>query len=145
MSSLKAIKTKIRSIDKTRKVTKAMEAVSAAKMRKAQNKALAGRSYAKAAVGILARLSGGQTLKQHSFMNEREIKRALYVVITSDKGLAGALNSGVLKATLADIRLLGLAVADVHIVAIGRKANEFFSKRGFAVDDYFQNTYENKI
>src|SRR5581483_4619177 len=65
MAGLKAIKTKIRSIEKTRKVTKAMEAVSASKMRKAQTRALAGRAYARAATSILARLSGSRELSNH--------------------------------------------------------------------------------
>lgn len=139
MASLKAIKSKIRSIDKTRKVTKAMEAVSAAKMRKAQMTAIGGRSYAKAAVGILSRVGSAGTLKSHIFMEERLVTSALYMVITSDKGLAGGLNSGVLKATMADIRSLGLSENQVHIIAIGRKANDFFGKRGFTVDTFFPN------
>lgn len=142
MASLKAIKNKIRSIDKTRKVTKAMEAVSAAKMRKAQDRAFAGRSYAKAAVGVLARLSGGQTLADNPLLRKRDISKALYIVITSDKGLAGSLNSGVLKAAVADIRARNLGLSDVRVIAIGRKANEFFSKRGFTVDAYYPNTEE---
>lgn len=140
MASLKAIKNKIRSIDKTRKVTKAMEAVSAAKMRKAQTRALTGRTYAKAAVGILTRLSGGSTLARHPFMQRREYKKALYIVITSDKGLAGGLNSGVLKAVLADIKMLGLQPEEVRIAAVGRKANEFFSKRGYMSESFNANT-----
>ena len=142
MASLKAIKSKIRSIDKTRKVTKAMEAVSASKMRKAQSKAMAGRSYAKSAVGILGRLSGGDTFSRHEYMSARPVKSALYVVITSDKGLAGGLNSGVLKATVADIQAQNLAPADVRIAAIGRKAHEFFLKRGYVSESFNANTDE---
>lgn len=139
MASLKTIKGKITATAKTRKVTKAMEAVSAAKMRKAQVKALTDRAYARAAVSVLSRLSGSATLKRHAFMNERAVKSALYVVVTSDKGLAGALNSGVLKAVVNDIALLGLTPSNVHIVAVGRRANDFFSRRGFVMDGYFEN------
>lgn len=142
MASLKAIKSKIRSVDKTRKVTKAMEAVSAAKMRKAQLRAISGRLYAKAAVGILARLSGGHVLDKHAFMEARDTKRALYVVITSDKGLAGGLNSGVLKAVMADIKARSLQPSEVRIAAIGRKAQDFFSKRGFVSESFNANTDE---
>lgn len=142
MASLKAIKSKIRSIDKTRKVTKAMEAVSAAKMRKAQGRAMAGRSYAKAAVGILTRLSGSGALARHPFMAKREVNRALYIVITSDKGLAGGLNSGVLKGVMADIASLGLSPAQVRIASVGRKAQDFFSKRGFVSESFNANTDE---
>ena len=106
MAGLKQIKSQIRSTDKTRTVTKAMEAVSAAKMRKAQAKAIAGRAYARAAAMVLARVSGSRAMTNHPLATWREPKRALYVVITADRGLAGALNSAVLRATYADIGAL---------------------------------------
>lgn len=139
MASLKAVKGKITATAKTRKVTKAMEAVSAAKMRKAQVRALTDRAYATTAVSILSRLSNSSTFTRHTFMQARTVARALYVVVTSDKGLAGALNSGVLKAVVADCTALGLTPAHVHIVAIGRRAHDFFSRRGFVMDGYFEN------
>jgi F-type H+-transporting ATPase subunit gamma len=144
MASLKAIKSKITATVKTRKVTKAMEAVSAAKMRKAQLRALSDRAYAKAAVGILSSLAGSPALSTHSLVAKRTPSKALYIVITSDKGLAGALNSGVLKAVSADMALLQLTPQDVRIVAIGRRANEFFLRRGFDVISAFENA-EGKI
>src|SRR6185369_8701237 len=108
MAGLKAIKLKIRSVEKTRKVTKAMEAVSAAKMRKAQLRALAGRAYARAAVSILSRVSGSREMFSHPLTEKRDVFQLLYIVITSDKGLAGALNSAVLRAAYADIISRGL-------------------------------------
>jgi F-type H+-transporting ATPase subunit gamma len=134
MANLKNIKTKIRSIEKSRQVTKAMEAVSAAKMRKAQVRALSGRAYARAAAGILARVSGTRQMQTHSLTATRPIKKALYIVLTSDKGLAGALNSAVLRATAADIQNLGLKTNQVSVIAIGRKAADFFANRGIAVE-----------
>jgi F-type H+-transporting ATPase subunit gamma len=139
MAGLKAIKGKIRSIDKTRKVTKAMEAVSAAKMRKAQQQAVHGRDYARAAVSILARVSGSGALDRHPLTATREIRSALYIVITSDKGLAGNLNGGVLRAAAQDIKALDLAPSKIAIIAVGRKANEFFQKRGFEIVAYHEN------
>lgn len=140
MAGLKAIKTKIRSIEKTKKVTKAMEAVSASKMRKAQARAMAGRAYARAAVSILARLSGSRELVSHLLTAQKPLHRALYIVITSDKGLAGALNSAVLRAATADIKALGLTQKDVSIIAVGRKANDFFIARGYKVEKFHHNT-----
>jgi F-type H+-transporting ATPase subunit gamma len=142
MSGLKAIKTKIRSIAKTQKVTKAMEAVSAAKMRKAQQAAIASRAYARAASSILARLSGTKQAEYMALAATRPVNSALYVVITSDKGLAGALNSAVLRATSADIAASGLAVQAVSIVAIGRKAQDYFTTRGYEIVQYYPNTDE---
>ncbi len=139
MASLKAIKSKIRSTAKTRTVTKAMEAVSAAKMRKAQQRALAGRSYARAAAATLARVSGSRELGSHPLATVRPVQKALYVVITSDKGLAGALNSGVLRAAQADITASGLSTSAVSVIAVGRKANDFFATRGYTVEAYHQN------
>ena len=142
MAGLKAIKQKIRSTDKTRKVTKAMEAVSAAKMRKAQQKAIAGRAYARAAVSILSRVSGSRALLSHPLTQTRSLAHATYIIITSDKGLAGALNSSVLRNTLADMQQSGVSKDHTSVIAIGRKANDFFLNRGYSVERYHPNTDE---
>lgn len=145
MAALKQIKNKIRSVEKTGKVTKAMEAVSAAKMRKTQERAIAGRTYARAAAGILARVSGSAELKNHPLTRRRPEGsfRALYIVITADRGLAGALNSGVLRAALADMEKTGtLKNGGARVFAVGRKANDFFAVRGIPVDLYYPNTDE---
>ena len=143
MAALKQIKNKIRSVEKTGKVTKAMEAVSAAKMRKTQERAVAGRTYARAAAEILARVSGSAELKNHPLTTVRPVTMALYIVITADRGLAGALNSGVLRAALADMEKTGtLKNGGVRVFAVGRKAGDFFSVRGIPVDAYYPNTDE---
>lgn len=142
MAGLKAIKSKIRSIDKTRKVTKAMEAVSAAKMRKAQATAVAGRAYARAAVSTLSRVAGSKELAQHPLSIARPVVNALYIVITSDKGLAGGLNSSVLRAVYADILTAKLSQEHVRVIAVGRKANEFFTRRGYVVDVFHPNAVD---
>lgn len=140
MAGLKAIKLKIRSTDKTRKVTKAMEAVSAAKMRKAQQRAIAGRAYARAAVAILSRVSGSKELQSHPLVSGSAAAGALYIVFTSDKGLAGALNSAVLRATAADMAAEGYNASNTSIIAIGKKANDFFLNRGFKIENFYANT-----
>jgi F-type H+-transporting ATPase subunit gamma len=139
MAGLKAIKIKIRSIEKTGKVTKAMEAVSAAKMRKSQTTALRGRAYAKAAVSILSRLSGARELGSHPLTRENESDNALYIVITADRGLAGAINSAVLRAVWAEMKD---SISSTSIIAVGRKANDFFTKRGVKVGAFHHNTEE---
>ncbi len=142
MAGLKAVKSKIRSVGKTRTVTKAMEAVSAAKMRKSQQRAIAGRAYARAAASALARVSGSRELSRHPLAAARPVSRALYVVITSDKGLAGALNSGVLRAAAADIASLRLPQENIGIVAVGRKSQDFFTARGYTIEAFHPNTDE---
>ena len=140
MAGLKQIKLKIRSVQKTGTVTKAMEAVSAVKMRKSQQRALAGRAYARAATATLARVSGSRALASHVLTTARDVTQALYIVITSDKGLAGGLNSGVLRAVSRDIAERGLDTNNVRIIAVGRKANEYFTNRGYTVEEYHPNT-----
>lgn len=142
MAGLKAIKTKIRSIEKTGTVAKAMEAISAAKMRKAQIRAVSGRAYARAALSILARISDARELEHNPLTAVRPVNKILYIVITSDKGLAGALNSAVLRGTLAEITASGFSKESVTLMAVGKKANDFFTARGFTVDVYHPNTDE---
>lgn len=129
--ALKDIKTKIKATERMHKVTRAMEAVSAVKMRKTQAAALSGRAYARAALAILTRLAGTRHVKEHPLGAEREGNKLALVVITSDKGLAGALNSGVLKRAVEALE--GRALEDVTIYAYGKKGYEFFSRRGYKV------------
>jgi F-type H+-transporting ATPase subunit gamma len=119
--ALKQIKNKIISTKKTGKVTKAMESVSAVKMRKSQERALGGRPYVHAALRILKRLADGGDGLSHPLMQARADGATLLVIITSDKGLAGSVNSAVLKQAEAVLR----THQDVSILAIGRKAVEF--------------------
>ena len=125
---------------KSQTVTKAMEAVSAAKMRKAQTTALGGRAYARAAAAVLSRISGSHDIALHPLSAARPVKKILYIVITSDKGLAGALNSGVLRAAAADIKESGLLSENISIIAVGRKANDYFAARGYMIEVFHPNT-----
>lgn len=97
MASLITLKRRIGSIRNTRQITKAMELVSSSKLRRAQKLAQSSRDYREAAYGILARLSTIQEVKQQPLFRSRPIKTRLYVVITSNSGLAGAYNANVLK------------------------------------------------
>lgn len=135
--ALKDIKSKIKATERTHKVTRAMEAVSAVKMRKTQEAALAGRPYARAALAILARLSGSAAVARHPLTANRPIERVALVILTSDKGLAGALNSGVIKAA-ADAAA-AYPVAAVTVYAYGRKGEEYFARRGYRVARAFEN------
>jgi len=135
--ALKDIKAKIAATKRMNTVTRAMEAVSAVKMRKTQGAAFAGRPYARAALSILARVSGTQDLTRHPLTTKRPVKRIALVVLTSDKGLAGGLNSGVLKA--ASTVVAGYAKDAVSVYAYGRKGAEFFTHRDFTLARSFEN------
>lgn len=130
MANLKSIKNKIISSKKMGTVTRAMEAVSAVKMRKSQERALSGRSYAASALSVLERLSGTADLSRHPLMQEREGKTAV-IVITSDKGLAGSLNSGVIRK--ADALIKEFDKKDVVVYAFGRKGGDYFAGRGYTM------------
>ncbi len=136
--SLKSIKQKIRSVGKTRQVTRAMEAVSAVKMRKSQERALTARPFALTAFSILKHISGVADARNHSLMKKRDVTNVLYVVITSDRGLAGSLNSAVLKKVATSIRERGLSQDAVSAIVIGRKGYEYMTKRGYRVLKYFE-------
>lgn len=135
--ALKDIKTKIKATQRTHKVTRAMEAVSAVKMRKTQGTAIAGRPYARAALAILARLSGSADVGQHPLASVREVRKIALVILTSDKGLAGALNSGVIKAAAEAV--LPYAVDAVTVYAYGKKGEEHFARRGYRIARSFEN------
>jgi F-type H+-transporting ATPase subunit gamma len=135
--ALKDIKTKIKATERTHKVTRAMEAVSAVKMRKTQAAALAGRPYARAALSILARLSGSADVKRHPLANVRKVEKVALVVLTSDKGLAGALNSGVIRA--ASEAIASFPADAVTVYAYGKKGEEYFNRRGYRVARAFEN------
>lgn len=135
--ALKDIKAKIQATRRMHTVTRAMEAVSAVKMRTTQDAAMKGRPYARAALSILARLSGSAELKKHPLASERVVTRTALVIITSDKGLAGALNSGVIKAAAAAVA--DMAVGDVTVYAYGKKGEEFFRRRGYEIAQAIEN------
>lgn len=134
--ALKDIKAKIAATKRMNTVTRAMEAVSAVKMRKTQASAMAGRPYARAALSILARLSGSSHVVSHPLSTVREVKRVALVVITSDKGLAGSLNSGVIKS--AEKVATAYPKDAVTVFAYGRKAEEYFGRR-YALKKTFEN------
>ncbi len=138
MAGLKNIKLKIQSVKKTSTVTRAMEAVSAVKMRKSQERALSGRAYAATALSVLERLAGVGDLSQYPLMHEQAGKTCV-VVITSDKGLAGALNSGVIRAVESGLQARGLTKENTVIIALGRRGGDYFLTREWDVREKREN------
>lgn len=124
--ALKHVKNKINATKKTGQVTKAMESVSAVKMRKSQERAFLSRPYVHSAIRVLSRLANSQDGLSHPLAQKREGDRTLLVIVTSDKGLAGSVNSAVLKR--AEQVFGECAVCDT--ICIGRKAVEFAGREG---------------
>jgi F-type H+-transporting ATPase subunit gamma len=137
--SLKEVKSKIRAIKKIHQVTKAMEAVSAVKMRRSQYSAIEARPFALHAIGVLRRLVAVGSAQDHHLVRERpEVRKALIVVVTSDRGLAGSLNTYVLKRVHTLMREQGWTKDTVAILAIGKKGFEHFTRRGFTILDHIE-------
>jgi F-type H+-transporting ATPase subunit gamma len=134
MPGSKEIRTKIKSVQNTRKITKAMEMVAASKMRKAQDRMRRARPYADKVRNIAAHLSQANPEYRHPFLVQRtEIKAAGLVVVTTDKGLCGGLNTNVLRAVTNKLRDLRGANVDVRATAIGNKGFGFLNRIGAKV------------
>jgi F-type H+-transporting ATPase subunit gamma len=136
--ALKQIKNKIISTKKTGKVTKAMESVSAVKMRKSQERAFQSRPYVHAALRILSRVAQSEAVTNHPLVVPRTTGKTLLVVVTSDKGLAGSVNSAVLK-KVDQFRATG---EEVTMIAVGRKAVEFANREKIELLGQFTNLHD---
>ena len=129
MAGTKEIRTKIKSVQNTRKVTSALEMVSASKIRRAQDKMRASRPYARLMRQMIGHIAKANGDYKHPFMRERkDVKRVGYVVISTDRGLCGGLNSNLFRKLLAEIRQHQKNGVEVDIVAIGQKAATFFRR-----------------
>lgn len=129
MAGAREIRTKIKSVANTRKVTRALEMVSASKIRKAQDLMKASRPYARAMRQVIGHLAKANSEYRHPFLNERaEVKRVGYIIISTDRGLCGGLNSNLFRKLLVEIRAWQEKKVEVDIVAIGTKANSFFRR-----------------
>jgi F-type H+-transporting ATPase subunit gamma len=122
------IKTKIKSVQNTRKVTRALEMVSASKIRKAQEQMRSSRPYVQAMRTIIGHLAMAQSDYQHPFLAERAAKRVGYLVISSDRGLCGGLNSNQFKLLLADMKSWQDKGCAIDVVCIGNKATALFRR-----------------
>ena len=129
MAGGKEIKTKIASVKNTQKITAAMEMVAASKMRKAQERMHASRPYAEKIRNVLAHLSQANPEYRHPYLLERdEIKRVGYIIVSTDRGLCGGLNTNLFKATVKEMIEWDSQDVDVDVCAIGRKAVGFFGR-----------------
>ncbi|WAC73774.1 F0F1 ATP synthase subunit gamma [Roseateles sp. SL47] len=134
MAAGKEIRGKIKSVENTKKITKAMEMVAASKMRKAQDRMRAARPYAEKVGNIAANLSKANPEYRHPFMVANpDAKTAGFVVVTTDKGLCGGLNTNLLRATTNKLKELEAAGQKSEVVAIGNKGLGFMNRIGAKV------------
>ncbi|WP_372661675.1 F0F1 ATP synthase subunit gamma [Hydrogenophaga sp.] len=133
MAAGKEIRGKIKSVENTKKITKAMEMVAASKMRKAQDRMRAARPYAEKVRQIAGNLSKANPEYTHAFMQVNNAKTAGFVVVTTDKGLCGGLNTNVLRAVTAKLKELQAQGVSAEAVAIGNKGLGFLNRIGAKV------------
>jgi F-type H+-transporting ATPase subunit gamma len=129
MAGAREIRTKIKSVQNTRKVTRALEMVSASKIRKAQDLMRSSRPYARLMRQVIGHIARANVEFKHPFLVERsEVKRVGYVVVSTDRGLCGGLNSNLFRKLLAEIREWQGKGVEVDVVCVGQKATQFFRR-----------------
>ncbi|MBW5445938.1 F0F1 ATP synthase subunit gamma [Cohnella sp. CFH 77786] len=130
---MREIKRSIKSKQNMKQITKAMEMVSAAKLKRAQNAALASRPYADKLREVVFSIAGGSGSVKHPMLQTREVKRTAYLVITSDRGLAGGLNTNLLRKLLITIREKHSSQDQYSVFVIGRKGRDFLRRRNIPI------------
>ena len=136
MPSTKEIKRRIKSVKNTSQITKAMEVVSATKMRKSQSFALASRPYAVASLEMLSNLLERTSLSP-PLLRKRTIKNSALLVVTSDKGLAGAFNANVLRTAEMWLDSKNESGQELNLITVGKKAKEYFERRRIEIQRSF--------
>ncbi|MBD3334336.1 MAG: ATP synthase F1 subunit gamma [Candidatus Eisenbacteria bacterium] len=130
MATLRQIRRRIRSVENTRQITKAMEMVAAAKLRRAQTVAEAIRPYTSKMQEVLESLAQSPEIRVDPLFEVREVKREAWVIVASDKGLCGSYNANVFRRM--EQRLAGRDLAEVRLIPVGRRALNFFRRREWA-------------
>lgn len=130
MAAGKEIRTQITSIKNTQKITSAMEMVAASKMRKAQDRMQLGKPYAQRIRSVVGHIANAAPEYQHLFMQEREVKRVGYILVSTDRGLCGGLNINLFKSALKSMKAWSEKGVGIDICVVGAKAQAFFKSYG---------------
>ena len=132
MASTQDIRRRIKSVRSIEQITKAMKMVAAARLRKAQERAYASQPFTEKIQEVLATVANSRLDVTHPLLAKREIKKTAYLILSADKGLAGAYSSNLMKEALAAME--GKAKEEISIIAVGRKAKEYFSRRNYQIE-----------
>lgn len=130
---MREIKRQIKSVQNTRQITKAMEMVASAKLRKAQEKAQASRPYVEKLKEVVSSIAAGSNDVSHPMLVSRPVKRTAYIVITSDGGLVGGYNANMLRSVMDTIKEKHASAEEYGLYVIGRKGRDYFTRRGLPV------------
>lgn len=131
--SMRDIKRQIKSVQNTRQITKAMEMVAAAKLRKAQEKAIAARPYAEKLKEVVSSIAAGTDGVQHPMLVSRPVKKTGYLIVTSDRGLAGGYNANILRKVTMLIAERHQSKEEYALFVIGRKGRDFLRRRDYPI------------
>ncbi|EJY6940608.1 ATP synthase F1 subunit gamma [Staphylococcus pseudintermedius] len=135
MASLKEIDSRIKSTKKTKQITNAMNMVSSSKLRKAEKNAMTFRPYMEKMKDAITAIAGSNRVSSHPMLNERPVKRVGYMVITSDRGLAGAYSANVLKKMIRDIEQRHNSLEEYRIIVLGQIGATFLQNRGYQLEN----------
>lgn len=138
MSSARDIRRRIKSVKNIQQITKAMKMVAAARLRKAQEKAAASQPYTESIRQMLASAAAAMSEAAHPLLELREIKRTGYLILSADKGLAGAYTSNLTREVVPQVK----DRTDVGLVTVGRKARDYFKRRGYKTDKEYSGFSE---
>ncbi|WP_409421420.1 F0F1 ATP synthase subunit gamma [Pseudaeromonas sp. ZJS20] len=133
MAGAKEIRNKIASVKNTQKITGAMQMVAASKMRKAQDRMAASRPYAVTMRKVIGHIALGSLEYKHPYLEERDVKRVGYIIISTDRGLCGGLNINLFKAVLGSMKEWREQGVESSLALVGSKASSFFGRYGKAV------------
>jgi F-type H+-transporting ATPase subunit gamma len=124
----KEIRTKIKSVKNTQKITSAMEMVAASKMRKAQDRMAASRPYSAKIRNVIRHLAASHPEYKHPYMQDRQVKRVGYIIVSSDRGLCGGLNANLFRATIRALKDWDSQGVGIDLCTIGSKSTGFFKR-----------------
>ncbi len=128
MATAKEIKGRIKSIESTKKITRAMELIAASKLRKARDRVEASKPYAARIIEVMQHLAGAHPEYKHPYLNVRPVKRVGMILIATDRGLCGGLNTHLFKKALTAVKAWNDAKIDIDVALIGHKADLFFKR-----------------
>lgn len=134
MASLKEIDSRIKSTSKMKQITKAMNMVSSSKLRRAEKNTKSFRPYMEKMQDAITAVAGSNSTSNHPMLKSRDIKRSGYLVITSDKGLAGAYSTNVLKSLVNDINSKHNDSSEYSLIVLGQQGVDFFKHRGYEIE-----------
>ena len=134
MGSLKEIDNRIKSTKKMKQITKAMNMVSSSKLRRAEKNTKQFRPYMEKMQDAITAVAGANSSSNHPMLKARDVKRSGYLIITSDKGLAGAYSTNVLKRLVNDIKAKHNDSSEYSIIVLGQQGVDFFNNRGYEIE-----------